>query len=312
MKKNDKIYIAGHTGLVGKSLHLHLKDAGYKNIIYKSKNELDLTNQYDVNDWFSKQKPDYVFLSAAKVGGLYHNIRYPSEFLYDNLMIQNNVIHSCHKYNVKKLMFLGSSCIYPKSNPIPIHEERLLKSELESTNEAYSLAKITGIKLCSYYKKQYNSNFISVMPCNLYGPGDTFDPERSHVIPALIHKIYYANLKNQRSITIMGDGKARREFLFIDDLSRTLVKLMDVYNENDHINIGSGYDIEIKELISLIKDIVEYKGDIIYDTSKPSGTFQKLLDSSKLYEKYNIQKPTVSLEDGIKKTFDFFKEHITM
>jgi GDP-L-fucose synthase len=310
MNKNDKIYIAGHNGFVGKSLYFNLKSLGYKNIIFKNRGELDLTNQLDVDNWFFEQKPDYVFLSAAKVGGLYHNIKYPSEFLYENLMIQNNIIHSCYKYKVKKLMFLGSSCIYPKENPIPINENRLLKSELELTNEAYSLAKITGIKLCSYYNKQYGSNFISVMPCNLYGPGDTFDLNKSHVIPAIINKMHIAKLKKQDFITIMGDGKTYREFLFIDDLSRILIELMDFYNENEHINIGSGYDIEIRKLILLIKDVVGYEGEIIYDTSKPNGTAKKLLDSSKLYEKYNIDRPKVSLEDGIKKTYDFFKNNI--
>jgi len=304
MNISDKIFVAGHRGMVGSSIVRLLKILGYTNILTSSKSELDLTNQQSVNNWFEINKPDYVFLAAAKVGGILSNKTYPANFIYDNLMIQTNIIHASYVNKVKKLLFLGSSCIYPKENPIPIKENRLLNAPLESTNEAYALSKIAGLKMCEHYNNQYGCNFISVMPCNLYGPNDCFDLEKCHVLPALINKYHSAKLKNDTKISVWGTGIARREFLYVDDLSEALYFVMQTYNKNEFINIGSGYEITMKELFNIISDVVEYKGDIEFDTSKPDGTISKLIDSTRINELG--WKPNTSLRDGIKTTYNWY------
>ncbi len=304
MNISDKIFVAGHRGMVGSSIVRLLKILGYTNILTSSKSELDLTNQQSVNNWFEINKPDYVFLAAAKVGGILSNKTYPANFIYDNLMIQTNIIHASYVNKVKKLLFLGSSCIYPKENPIPIKENRLLNAPLESTNEAYALSKIAGLKMCEHYNNQYGCNFISVMPCNLYGPNDCFDLEKCHVLPALINKYHSAKLKNDTKLSVWGTGIARREFLYVDDLSEALYFVMQTYNKNEFINIGSGYEITMKELFNTISDVVEYKGDIEFDTSKPDGTISKLIDSTRINELG--WKPNTSLRDGIKTTYNWY------
>jgi GDP-L-fucose synthase len=304
MNISDKIFVAGHLGMVGSSIVRLFKKLGYTNILTVPRTELDLTNQQEVNNWFEKNKPDYVFLSAAKVGGIGANKAYPSEFLYDNISIQTNVIHASYINKVKKLLFLGSSCIYPKENPLPIKENRILSGPLEPTNEAYSLAKIVGLKMCEYYYTQYGCNFISVMPCNLYGPNDCFDLEKCHVIPALLTKFHIAKFKNDTKISVWGTGIARREFLYVDDLSEALYLVMQTYNKNEFINIGSDYDITMKELFNTISDVVEYKGEIEFDISKPDGTLSKLIDSTNIKELG--WKPNTSLRDGIKTTYNWY------
>lgn len=304
MNISDKIFVAGHLGMVGSSIVRLFKKLGYTNILTVPRTELDLTNQQEVNNWFEKNKPDYVFLSAAKVGGIGANKSYPSEFLYDNISIQTNVIHASYINKVKKLLFLGSSCIYPKENPLPIKENRILSGPLEPTNEAYSLAKIVGLKMCEYYYTQYGCNFISVMPCNLYGPNDCFDLEKCHVIPALLTKFHIAKFKNDTKISVWGTGIARREFLYVDDLSEALYLVMQTYNKNEFINIGSDYDITMKELFNTISDVVEYKGEIEFDISKPDGTLSKLIDSTNIKELG--WKPNTSLRDGIKTTYNWY------
>jgi len=304
MNISDKVFVAGHHGMVGSSIVRLLKKLGYTNILTVPRKELDLTNQQEVNNWFEKNKPDYVFLSAAKVGGIGANKSYPAEFLYDNISIQTNVIHASYINKVKKLLFLGSSCIYPKENPLPIKENRILSGPLEPTNEAYSLAKIVGLKMCEYYYTQYGCNFISVMPCNLYGPNDCFDLEKCHVIPALLTKFHITKLKNDTKISVWGTGIARREFLYVDDLSEALYFVMQTYNKNEFINIGSGYEITMKELFNTISDVVEYKGNIEFDTSKPDGTISKLIDSTRINELG--WKPNTSLRDGIKTTYNWY------
>jgi GDP-L-fucose synthase len=283
LDKSSKIYVAGHRGMVGSAIVRKLNDEGFLNIIVRTSNELDLRNQKAVNDFFEKVKPDYVFLAAAKVGGIYANNTYRAEFLYDNLMIQSNVIHASYKNGVKKLLFLGSSCIYPKLAPQPLKEEYLLTGTLESTNEPYAIAKIAGIKMCDAYRYQYGCNFISVMPTNLYGPNDNYDLNNSHVLPALLRKFHEARIKREPYVTVWGSGNPMREFLHVDDLADACFYLMMNYNEPGLINIGTGKDISIKELALLIKEIVGYKGDIKFDTSKPDGTPRKLMDVSKLH-----------------------------
>jgi GDP-L-fucose synthase len=283
LDKLSKIYVAGHRGMVGSAIVRKLNDEGFLNIIVRTSNELDLRNQKAVNDFFEKVKPDYVFLAAAKVGGIYANNTYRAEFLYDNLMIQSNVIHASYKNGVKKLLFLGSSCIYPKLAPQPLKEEYLLTGTLESTNEPYAIAKIAGIKMCDAYRSQYGCNFISVMPTNLYGPNDNYDLNNSHVLPALLRKFHEARIKREPYVTVWGSGNPMREFLHVDDLADACFYLMMNYNEPGLINIGTGKDISIKELALLIKEIVGYKGDIKFDTSKPDGTPRKLMDVSKLH-----------------------------
>jgi len=307
VRNEDRIYIAGHTGLVGSAICRYLEKKGYECIISKSHKELDLKNQKQVKDFFSKEKPEYVFLAAAKVGGILANNTYPAEFIYDNLMIQSNVIHYAFKYNVKKLLFLGSSCIYPKYSKQPIKEEYLLDGKLEKTNEAYAIAKIAGIKMCQAYNKQYNTKFISAMPTNLYGPNDNFDMNNSHVLAALIRKFYESKLYSKPYVEIWGTGSPKREFLYVDDLAEACIFLMNNYSDSEIINIGVGKDISIKELAFLIKDIIKYDGEIIFDKSKPDGTPRKLLDITRLS---NLGwKARTSLREGIKKTLKWFENN---
>lgn len=304
MNFSDKIFVTGHRGMVGSSIVRLLKKLGYTNILTTLRVELDLTNQQSVNNWFEKNKPDYVFLSAAKVGGIGANKTYPAEFLYDNISIQTNVIHASYINKVKKLLFLGSSCIYPKENPLPIKESRILSGPLEPTNEAYSLAKIVGLKMCEYYYTQYGCNFISAMPCNLYGPNDCFDLEKCHVLPALINKFHSAKLKKETKIDVWGTGIARREFLYVDDLAEALYLVMQSYNKKQFINIGSSHEITMKELFNTISDVVEYKGEIEFDTTKPDGTISKLIDSTSIKELgWNIN---TCLKDGLKTTYNWY------
>lgn len=304
MDKNSKIYVAGHNGLVGSAICRQLEKQGYKNIIKHSHLELDLTKQEDVESFFKEEKPEYVFLAAARVGGIKANDTYPADFIMENIKIEFNVIDSAFRNNVKKLLFLGSTCIYPKNCPQPIKEEYLLTSELEKTNEAYALAKIAGLKACSYYKKQYGANFISAMPCNLYGIGDNFDLKNSHVLPALIRKFHEAKIKNLDTVEVWGTGKPLREFLFSDDLGEACIFLMNNYNGNEHINVGFGTDLSIKELAEIIKELVGFKGRIVFDTSKPDGTFRKLTDITKI--KNLGWSPKTSLRDGIQIVYKWF------
>lgn len=301
MNKEHKIYVAGHRGMVGSAIVRRLQQEGFNNIVTRTSKELDLRNQQAVDEFFAKEKPDHVFMAAAKVGGILANNTYKAEFLYDNLMIQNNVIHASYVNDVRKLMFLGSSCIYPKLAPQPLKEEYLLTGLLEPTNEAYAIAKIAGIKMCDAYRDQYGCNYISVMPTNLYGPNDNYDLNSSHVLPALIRKFHEAKVDGKPSVTLWGSGKPRREFLHADDLADACFFLMQHYNDAGFVNIGTGEDIEIKELAVLIKNIVGYQGEIIHDLSKPDGTPRKLMDVSKLNSlgwKY-----TTPLEEGIRKVY---------
>ncbi len=304
MESDSKIYIAGHTGLVGSAIQRKLKEQGYSNIIGRTREELDLERQTQVEPFFEEQRPEYVFLAAAKVGGIFANNSFPAEFIYSNIMVQTNIIHSAYRTGAKKLLFLGSSCIYPKHCPQPMKEEYLLTGPLEPTNEPYALAKIAGIRTCQSYNRQYGTNYISVMPTNLYGPHDNFDLETSHVIPALIRKFHEAKIQSNSSVTIWGTGSPRREFLHVDDLADACVFLMNHYDESDMINIGCGEDISIAELALLIKDIVGYTGNIEYNIDKPDGTSQKLLDVTKL--KGLGWQPKLSLREGIKKTYEWY------
>jgi GDP-L-fucose synthase len=307
MDKDSKIYVAGHTGLVGSAIVRNLQSKGYTNIITRTHKELDLTNQEAVRNFFEEERPEYVFLAAAKVGGIRANSTYPADFIYENLMIECNVIKAAHDYKVKKLLFLGSSCIYPKMAPQPIKEEYLLSGYLEPTNEAYAIAKIAGLKMCQYFKRQYGDNFISCMPTNVYGPNDNFDLENSHVIPALIRKFHEAKIENKPYVEIWGTGTPRREFLYVDDLADACVFLMENYDGEETVNVGTGKDVTIRELAEIISKVVGYKGELKFDTSKPDGTPRKLLDVSKLNElgwKYKVE-----LVDGIKKTYEWFLEN---
>ncbi len=282
MKKGDKIYIAGHRGMVGSAIMRKLQAAGYTNIICRTSGELDLRNQQMVADFFAIEKPDYIFLAAAKVGGINANNTLRADFIYDNLMIEANIIHQAYVQNAKKLLFLGSSCIYPKLAPQPIKESYLLDGYLEFTNEPYAIAKIAGIKLCENYRHQYGCNFISAMPTNLYGPNDNYDLKNSHVLPALLRKFITAKETDQPKVEIWGTGSSLREFLYVDDLAEACVFLMETYDEPQHVNIGSGDEISIKDLALLIKDIVGYTGDIYFNTDMPDGTPRKMLDSGKI------------------------------
>lgn len=304
MEKNGRIFVAGHQGLVGSALVRSLNRKGYKTIIGRTHEELDLTNQAAVENFFAEEKIDYVFLAAAKVGGIGANRTYPADFAMDNLLIECNVIKSAFNYKVKKLLFLGSSCIYPKLCPQPIKEEYLLTGPLEATNEAYALAKISGLKMCRYYREQYGMNFISAMPTNLYGPNDKFNLDDSHVIPALISKMEVAKRLNKPTVELWGTGTPLREFLFAEDLADACVYLMENYDGSEHINIGTGQEISIQDLASLIKRIVGYKGGIMFDSSMPDGTPRKLLDNSKI-EKLGW-KPKIGLEEGLKMTYDSY------
>lgn len=314
MELNSKIFVAGHNGLVGTAITKTLLAKGYKNLLLKTRSELDLTDTLKVESFFQKEKPEYVFLAAAKVGGIVANNTYRADFIYQNLTIQNNIIHSAYKNKVKKLLFLGSSCIYPKNSPQPMKEEYLLTDTLEYTNEPYAIAKIAGLKMCEAFNLQYGCNFVSVMPTNLYGENDNFDLNTSHVLPALIRKFYEAKLNGSTSVVVWGSGKPRREFLHSSDMAEACIYVMENidFNQlsngneirNTHINIGYGSDVSIAELASLIKNIVGFDGKIIYDNSKPDGTYQKLLDTSKL----NALgwKPKIKLEEGIKKVFEWY------
>ena len=307
MKKGAKIYVAGHRGLVGSAIMRKLKKEGYNNLVYRTSSELDLRRQEKVEEFFKKEKPEYVILAAAKVGGIQANDTYSAEFLYDNLMIETNVIDAAYQNDVKKLLFLGSSCIYPKFADQPMKEDYLLSGKLESTNEGYAVAKITGIKLCEHYNKQYDTNFISAMPTNLYGPNDNFDLETSHVLPALIRKFHEAKVNDEDEVVIWGTGKPRREFLHVDDLADALLFLMNNYDGDQFVNVGVGKDISILELAELIKDIVGFEGEIVNDLSKPDGTPRKLMDVTRLNDLgWEAQ---ISLEEGIKDTYQWFKKN---
>jgi len=307
MNKDSKIYVAGHRGLVGSAIVRALQGRGFNNLVLKTHQELDFLDQSAVKKFFEQEKPEYVFLAAAKVGGIMANKTFPADFIYNNLSIGTNVIHNAYVHGVKKLLFLGSSCIYPKLCPQPIKEEYLLTSELEPTNKAYALAKIAGIVMCQSYNEQYGTNFISLMPTNLYGPNDNFDLENSHVLPALIRKFHEAKIAEKPSITLWGTGSARREFLHVNDLADASVFLMNNYNDSSIINIGTGEDITIKELAEKVRAVVGYEGEIVWDTTKPDGTPRKLLDVSKLHALG--WKHTMALDHGIAATYTWYKEN---
>jgi GDP-L-fucose synthase len=301
MYQQDKIYVAGHNGMVGSAIVRKLQSQGYNNIVTRFSKELDLKDQPAVAAFFKQEKPDYVFLAAAKVGGIMANNTYRAEFIYDNMMIQTNVIHHAHLSGVKKLMFLGSSCIYPKMAPQPLKEEYLLTGLLEPTNEPYAIAKIAGIKMCDAYRTQYGCNFVSVMPTNLYGPNDNYDLHNSHVLPALLRKFHEAKKEDASSVTIWGTGQPMREFLHADDMADACVYLMEHYNEEGLVNIGVGKDISIGDLARLIQKIVGFEGELVFDTSKPDGTFRKLMDVSKLHGLG--WSASIGLEEGISKIY---------
>lgn len=309
MEKNSKIFIAGHRGLVGSAIVRALKKNGHENLLLKTRDEIDLLDQRAVADFFATKKPEYVFLAAAKVGGILANKEHPADFIYQNIQIQNNIIESSHQNGVAKLLFLGSSCIYPKIAEQPINETSLLTGALEPTNEAYAVAKIAGITMCQSYNRQYGTNYISLMPTNLYGPNDNFDLESSHVLPALIRRFHEARESSAPSVTLWGSGAPKREFLHVNDLADAALHLMHHYNDTEIVNVGTGEDISIKELAQMIKEIVGYKGAIEWDTSKPDGTPRKLLDVTKLH---NLGwKHSLMLEDGIRETYTWFKNDLT-
>lgn len=305
MQKKDKIYVAGHRGMVGSAIVRKLQQEGFENLVLRTSAELDLRCQEAVDTFFKEHKPDYVFLAAARVGGIVANNTYRGEFLYDNLMIQNNVIHSAYKHSVTKLLFLGSSCIYPKFAEQPIKEDYLLTGILENTNEPYAIAKIAGLKLCEAYRSQYGCNFISAMPTNLYGPNDNYDLNNSHVLPALLRKMIVAKREQQPAVEIWGSGTPRREFLHVDDLADACFFLMQEYDGTEWMNIGVGEDVTIKELAELIKDVVSYEGELQFNTSKPDGTPRKLLDVSKLQNRG--WKASTALREGIAKVYEEVK-----
>ena len=302
MEKSAKIYVAGHSGMVGSALVRKLQEQGFKNLIFRSSRELDLTQQAAVAAFFVKEKPDYVFLAAAKVGGIAANDKYRAEFLYENLMIQSNVIHQSYLAGVKKLLFLASSCIYPKMSPQPIKEEYLLSGKLEPTNEPYAIAKLAGVKMCENYNRQYGCDFISVMPTNLYGPGDNYDLNNSHVLPALLRKFHEAKDKNEPYVEVWGTGAPKREFLHVDDLAAACLHLMETYSGNISVNVGTGEDLSIEELAHMIKKITGYSGEISWDYSKPDGTPRKLLDVSLMHSLG--WKHLIPLEKGIREVYD--------
>ncbi len=313
MDKNIKIYIAGHRGLVGSAIKQEFEKKGYTNLIYRTHSELDLTDSAAVAEFFEKEKPDWVVLAAAKVGGIYGNNTYPVEFMLENLKIQNNIIENAYKNNVKKLLFLGSSCIYPKETPQPMKEEHLLSGYLEKTNEGYALAKIIGIKLCNAYNREYGTNYMSVMPCNLYGLNDNYHPQNAHVIPMLIRRFHEAKEQGLKEVTVWGTGTPRREFLYSGDLAEAVVFLMenkDAKDIGEFINIGSGYDMPIAEIANLVKETVGFEGKLVYDTSKPDGTMLKLMDVSRINALGWSAK--TSLKDGLKIAYEDFKnKHLT-
>jgi len=305
LEKSAKIYIAGHRGMVGSAIYRKLQKEGFENLLTKTSEELDLRNQQAVADFFAQERPEYVFLAAAKVGGIVANNTYRADFLYENLAIQNNVIHQSYLTGVKKLMFLGSSCIYPKLAPQPLKEDYLLTGVLEHTNEPYAIAKIAGIKMCDAYRDQYGCNFVSVMPTNLYGYNDNYHPQNSHVLPALIRKIHEAKVNDETQVTVWGSGTPLREFLFADDLADACYFLMQNYNEPNLINIGTGHDLTIKDLALLIKDVLGFEGELVFDTTKPDGTPRKLMDVSKLH---NLGwKHQIELKEGIELAYQDFQ-----
>jgi GDP-L-fucose synthase len=311
MEREAKIYVAGHRGLVGSAILRKLEQKGYRNIAIRASAELDLRDRISVEQFFRQEMPDYVFLAAAKVGGIYANSTYPADFIHDNLAIQLNVIHASYAYGVKKLLFLGSSCIYPKLCPQPMKEEYLLSGYLESTNEPYAIAKIAGLKMCEAYNRQYGTNFMSVMPTNIYGIHDNFDPMSSHVLPALIRKFHEAKINGERTVTVWGTGTPRREFLLSDDLADACVFLMENYNAEDvspFVNIGVGKDISVAELAELIREIVGYEGEIVYDPGKPDGAPRKLLDVTRMT--LLGWTASVSLREGIKQTYEWYVRHL--
>lgn len=307
MDKSASIYIAGHRGMVGSAILRNLKARGYSNFILRTHSELDLTNQAQVAKFFSEAKPDYVFLAAAKVGGIVANNSYPAQFFYENMMIEANVIHSAYVNGVKKLMYLGSSCIYPKMAPQPMREDALLTGLLEPTNEAYAIAKIAGIKMCDYYRKQYGCDFVSVMPTNLYGPGDNYDLQNSHVLPALIRKFHEAKISGADHVTLWGTGSPLREFLHSEDMADATVFCMLNYSDYGHVNVGSQSELTIKELAEKVCAVVGYAGEIVWDTTKPDGAPRKLMDSSKLYAMG--WQPRVALDEGIAAVYEEFKQN---
>lgn len=308
MEQQAKIYVAGHRGMVGSAIVRELQRLGYHNIITRSSAELDLRSQAAVQAFYREEKPDYVFVAAAKVGGILANNTYRAEFLYDNLSIQNNLIHNAYVFGVKKLLFLGSSCIYPKLAPQPLKEEYLLSGYLEPTNEPYAIAKITGIKMCEAYRDQYGCNFISAMPTNMYGPNDNYHPENSHVLPALIRKFHEAKESGAPEVVVWGDGSPMREFLYADDLANALVYLMLNYNEKEFVNVGYGSDITIGDLAKTVANIVGFTGNIVFDSSKPNGTPKKLMDSGRLFA--TGWKPKTDLQEGIEMAYaDFLAKH---
>jgi len=308
MELNSKIFVAGHGGMVGAAIVRRLETAGFKNLILKNRKELDLRDQASVNNFFEKERPEYVFLAAAKVGGINANNIYRAEFLYDNLIIETNIIHAAYLHGVKKLLFLGSSCIYPKLAQQPLKEEYLLTGLLEPTNEPYAIAKISGIKLCEAYRDQYDCNFISVMPTNLYGPGDNYDLQNSHVLPALIRKFHEAKVSKAKAVEIWGSGSPLREFMYVDDLADACYFLMENYNDKLFINSGTEEEVSIKQLALLVKEIVGFEGELKFDTTKPDGTPRKLMDSSRLH---NLGwRHQTSLKDGLKLTYQRFLQEI--
>lgn len=309
MRENSRIYVAGHRGLVGSAIVRKLREDGFDNLLLRTHGELDLTRQEEVEKFFEGENPEYVFLAAAKVGGILANNTFPAEFIYTNLCIQNNIIRASYLSGVKRLVFLGSSCIYPKLCPQPIKEEYLLSGYLEPTNEAYAIAKIAGIKMCEFFNRQYGTNFIGVMPTNLYGPNDNFDLETSHVLPAMIRKCHEAKVSNKRKVVIWGTGSPRREFLHVDDLADACLYLMVNYDGREIVNIGVGEDLTIRELAEMIAGVIGFKGKLRFDTSKPDGTPQKLLDVSRLN---NLGwQAKISLEEGIRRTYDWYLDQRT-
>ncbi len=307
MEKREKIFVTGHEGMIGSAILRRLKEDGFTKLVIRTSYELDLTDQKMVSDFFMAEKLDYVFLAAAKMGGILANSSYPAEFIYSNIQSQSNVIHSAWKSGVKKLLFLGSSCIYPKGCPQPMKEEYLLSGQLEPTSEPYAIAKIAGITMCQSYNRQYGTDYISVVPADLYGPNDDFDPETSHVLPALIRKMHEAKIRNEHEVMVWGTGSPRRGCLHVDDLADACVFLMNSYDESEMINIGSGEDLTIRELALLIREVIGFKGDIIFDESKPDGAPRKLLDVIKI--RNMGWEPKISLEKGIRQTYEWYKEH---
>ncbi|EOU1826573.1 GDP-L-fucose synthase [Clostridium perfringens] len=307
MNKNSKIYVAGHRGLVGSAIVRNLQEKGFNNIICRTHKELDLTNQNEVRKFFEEERPEYVFLAAAKVGGIHANNTYPADFIYENLMIQNNVIKAAHDFEVKKLLFLGSTCIYPKMAPQPIKEDYLLTGSLEETNEAYAVAKIAGLEMCKFFKRQYGDNFISCMPTNLYGPNDNFDLKNSHVLPALIRKFHEAKVNNSEVVEVWGTGNPLREFLYVDDMADACVFLMENYDGEQHVNIGTGVEVSIRELAETVKEVVGFEGELVFNTDMPDGTPRKLTTVDKLNGLG--WKHKVDLNNGITMAYEWFLEN---